>query len=255
MESTFEVQHHTSVQCVCHLHPEAEFVLVTNGVLHVVGINCETVLNAGEALYIMPFEIHGFRTAASSQCTILIFPADLVPDFAVTHPLPQPFSPSVSLITRCTSLDPDTPYDLLHSRAVLYPLCCEILDNCPHTESGYTEVSTINRIERYIWNHIDSPLSLETVAAAMGLNLSYLSRMFHQNKGIRFSEYVNMLRCYQAVRLLGNADSLSMSEIAYEVGFESIRTFNRVFLRHYGITPSKMKQHKAASIPQKRTIG
>ena len=230
-------------------------MLVTSGVLHVIKIGCETVLKAGEALYIMPFEIHGFHTADSSRCSILIFPIDLVPDFSVTRPLPHPFRPSAPLVSRCESLDPDTPLDPLHSRAVLYPLCCEIVDNCSSTVSEYAEVSAIHRIERYIWDHLSSPLSLETVATAMGLNPSYLSRMFHKSKGIGFSEYVNMLRCYQAVRLLGNTNSLSIAEIAYEVGFESIRTFNRVFLQHYGMTPSKLKQRKIASIPKKRTIG
>lgn len=248
-ETLFEIQHCDNVKCVRHLHLEAEFVLVTQGTLHILQIGKETVLHAGEALYIMPLEIHGFHTPDTSRCTILIFPADLVPEFSVAKNVALPFAPSAALTDTLTALNPNADYDRLHSRAVLYPLCCEISDSCSHTEHSTAAVPSLSRVERYIWENLDAPLSLSAVAASTGFNASYLSRMFRQNKGVSFVEYVNMLRCYQAVRLLGSAE-LSVSEIAFRVGFESIRTFNRVFRQCYGITPSEMKEQRLASIPE-----
>ncbi len=249
-KSVFEIQHCHDVQCVCHLHHESEFIAVTKGTVHVLQSKSDTVLHEGEALYIKPLDIHGFRTEDTSQCTILIFPIDLVPEFTTTRVAAHPFRLADTLCKQLPMLDPNNSYDTLHARAVLYPLCCDILSNCPYIPGEYGNSTALSRVEQYIFENINTPLSLRSTAAATGFNPSYLSRMFHRNKGVGFLEYVNMLRCYQAVRLLYSATELSVSEIAYQVGFESIRTFNRVFLQLYGITPSQMKQRKTASIPR-----
>lgn len=249
-ETAWQIQHCHNVQCVHHLHMEAEFVLVTEGTLHVLKSGSETVLRAGEALYLMPLEIHGFYTESISRCTILIFPTDLVPDFAVMHSQSHPLVLPAALGETLTALDPNDHYDRLHVRAVLYPLCCEISDACSDSGAAHTDLPSIGRVERYIWDHLATPLSLSSVATATGFNPSYLSRMFRQNKGVGFLEYINMLRCYQAVRLMSSSQPMSLSEIAYQVGFESIRTFNRVFRARYGITPSQMKNQRTASIPK-----
>ena len=249
-ENIFQIQHCTDVQCVCHLHNEAEFIAVTHGSVKILQSKCDIVLNAGEALYIKPLEIHGFRTDDASVCSILIFPTDLVPEFAAAQVDSHPFKLSDTLCKQLCELNAEKRYDTLHTRAVLYPLCCEIVSHCAHTPGEYTDISALSRVERYISENIHTPLTLRSVAAATGFNHSYLSRMFHRNKGVGFLEYVNMLRCYQAVRLLYSPAELSVSEVAYQVGYESIRTFNRVFLQIYGITPSQMKQRKTASIPR-----
>lgn len=248
---SWEIQHCHNVQCVRHLHMEAEFVVVTEGVLHVLTSSGETILGKGESLYLMPLDIHGYYTETASECTILIFPTDLVPDFAVIYPTLRPFFLAGPLLETLKSLEPDKDYSLLRARAVLYPLCCAILDNCPYEEEIYIEVPSVSRVEKYIWDNLSSPLSLASVAASTGFNPSYLSRMFHQSKGVGFLEYINMLRCYQAIRLMYSSKTMTISEIAYQVGFESIRTFNRVFHQRYGITPSQMKHEQAASIPKR----
>ncbi len=246
----FETQHCTDVQCVCHLHHEAEFILVNSGTVRVLQSKGDTVLHAGEALYVKPLEVHGFRTDDTSQCTILIFPIDLVHEFASARVSPRPFRLAEHLCQQLSTLNADACLDTFHARAVLYPLCCEILAHCPYALGEYVDGTALSRVEQYISENITTPLSLRTVAAATGFNASYLSRMFHKSKGIGFLEYVNMLRCYRAVRLLSSAEELSISEIAYQIGFESIRTFNRVFLQIYGITPSQMKQRRTASFPR-----
>ncbi len=248
-ESTLQLQHWSNVECVRHLHLEAECILVTQGTVHVLQSGADTVLTAGEALFLKPLSIHGFHTPSNSYCTILIFPTDLVPDFTAARFSPSPFQPSEALVKQLQNADVKASEDLLHLRALLYPLCCEIADKTPSSAGNYTEDGTLNRVEQYIWENLSTPLSLKAVAIATGYNPSYLSRMFRQTKGVGYLEFVNMLRCGRAVRLLSSSDSMSVSEIAYQVGFESIRTFNRVFLQRYGITPTQMKQQKNASLP------
>lgn len=253
----FEIQHCTNVQCVRHLHTEAEFVLVTSGRLLVLLNDRKVELQAGDGYYMMPLEVHGYVTADHSTCTILVFSSALVPDFTsfATNKYPQhaAFRPTTAVKQLCSELDPNANHDLLHKRGVLYPLCSEIADQCRFEVGDYQNEETFIRAERYIIANITERITLKSTAAALGINPSYLSRIFHKGKGVEFWEYVNILRCSHAARMLTSArfSALSISDIAYECGFDSIRTFNRVFKEHFGVTPSAMRAKDLISFPSK----
>jgi AraC-like DNA-binding protein len=57
---------------------------------------------------------------------------------------------------------------------------------------------------------------------------------------INFCSYINILRVNEACSLLQQSDK-SIIEIAEESGFSSLRTFNRAFLRHVGISPREYR--------------
>ena len=60
---------------------------------------------------------------------------------------------------------------------------------------------------------------------------------------MNFCDYINSLRLVDAVNMLGN-ENASITEIAYASGFSTLRTFNRAFLKYYGVTPSEYKRIK-----------
>ena len=61
--------------------------------------------------------------------------------------------------------------------------------------------------------------------------------MFKKHTGINFTDYLSRVRIEKAKNLLLNPN-LRVSEIAYEVGFQSLTHFNRVFKRVAGLAPS-----------------
>jgi AraC-like DNA-binding protein len=63
--------------------------------------------------------------------------------------------------------------------------------------------------------------------------------------GINFTDYVARLRIERARNLLLNPN-LRISEIAFEVGFQSLTHFNRVFKRILGESPTEYRSHLAA---------
>ena len=62
-----------------------------------------------------------------------------------------------------------------------------------------------------------------------------------------FSEYIGTLRISDACRLLTSED-MSITEVAFNAGFNSTRSFNRLFLKYIGMTP---RQYKRNQIPYK----
>jgi len=99
------------------------------------------------------------------------------------------------------------------------------------------EVELLRRIMTYLDTHFDDP-SFDTHEAAqeIGISSQYLSSLIKKSTGCTLSEHLNNLRVAKARRLLRDS-TMSISEIALESGFLSIRTFNRVFSDKSGMSP------------------
>lgn len=88
-----------------------------------------------------------------------------------------------------------------------------------------------------------SDISREGLARAMDLSPDHMSRKFKAYTGYRISDYINKLRIEDAARQLITTD-LKIIEIAFSVGFESLVTFNRAFLKTMDMTPSDYRKLK-----------
>ena len=98
--------------------------------------------------------------------------------------------------------------------------------------------------------HLRSDLTLRDLAAEVGLSLHDVSETINQGFGVNFNEYINQHRIEEVKqRLLDKQyDHLSLVAIAYDCGFNSKATFNRVFKRHTGQSPSQFKSnHRTAT--------
>lgn len=79
-------------------------------------------------------------------------------------------------------------------------------------------------------------ITLELAAGAIGLNPSYLSRLFKEETELTFSEYVNKVRI-DAGRKLLESGQYSVKQISSQVGFSTYNYFFKVFKEHTGMTP------------------
>jgi two-component system response regulator YesN len=99
----------------------------------------------------------------------------------------------------------------------------------------------IRLAQAYIDSHLKEDLSLLVVASSVGFSSYYLSRLFHSEAGIPFSEYVTERRVKKAEELL-KTTTLKVYEVAEMVGFPNYRYFSMVFKRHLGYTPKKFRK-------------
>lgn len=86
-------------------------------------------------------------------------------------------------------------------------------------------------LERYM-----SFVTLELAAGAIGLNPSYLSRIFKEETGITFSEYLNRVRIDASCKLL-ESEKYTIKQISTQVGFTTYNYFFKVFKELTGMTP------------------
>jgi AraC-like DNA-binding protein len=107
-------------------------------------------------------------------------------------------------------------------------------------QTANAEPPVITKAKQYIREHHTDDLSLGQVAAAVHTSIFYFCKLFRKVTGTTFTEFVARTRVEEAKNLLLNPN-LRVSEIAYEVGFQSLTHFNRVFKKVAGESPTEYR--------------
>lgn len=102
------------------------------------------------------------------------------------------------------------------------------------------EPAKIWKARSYIEEHLDEVLSLTRVASFVEISANHLSEKFKEITGVKFVDYIARRRFVKTCQLLPNRQ-LRISEIAFEVGFQSLSQFNRVFKRLSGLSPTDFR--------------
>lgn len=108
------------------------------------------------------------------------------------------------------------------------------------------EPPVITRAKEYIQQHEADELSLGEVAKAVNTSSFYFCKLFKKVTGLNFTHYVSRVRVEKAKNLLLNPN-LRVSEIAFEVGFQSLTHFNRVFKKIIGHSPTEYRAQLASA--------
>lgn len=101
----------------------------------------------------------------------------------------------------------------------------------------------IRIVEEFINENFMDHLTRDQLAFAVDMSPDHLGRSFKQQTGQRISDYLNRLRIDQAKKELVQTDK-KVIDIAFEVGFESLRTFNKAFRNYENTTPSGFRKEE-----------
>lgn len=141
-----------------------------------------------------------------------------------------------ALLTRLKTLSDNTS-----QKEEVKAFCSEALGLIEHRNR--TKASQhISRIQEYIHaNYSNSSLSLYMASEQVGISPSYLSRLFKQEMGASFVDYINSFRVEKAKHLLESSD-IKIKDIAFQTGFNSMQNFFRIFKKHTGMSPGEYRQ-------------
>lgn len=96
----------------------------------------------------------------------------------------------------------------------------------------------IQRVIRYVYEHLYEPCRLEPIAEAVKLHPTYLSFLFKTEVGVNFTGYVRSQKMEEAKKLLLNT-GYSISQIAEMLGYNSLSYFSKVFTAYFNANPRK----------------
>ena len=119
----------------------------------------------------------------------------------------------------------------------------------PAQRAGNSREDMVRQIKFFITQNYASPVSLESISERFGISSAYISRRFHREYGVGFSEYLTAVRLEAAVTLLGDT-SLQVAEIAQRCGFSDSGYFIKVFRRHFDATPGEYRSGARTKTPE-----
>ena len=99
----------------------------------------------------------------------------------------------------------------------------------------------IDNITSYVETHYAEDIYLDLLAERLNLSSNYLSSYFKDKVGIGLNDYITNFRIRKSMELLGSTTE-KVKDISTQVGFANVNTFNRVFKRHTGETPTEYRR-------------
>lgn len=239
----FDTRIYENIEHAPHLHENLEFSVMLEGtaVATVDGKDC--LIEDGQFLLILPNQIHAYRTPISSRIFISVFSADYIPAFAEeldgrtaacpVFPLSavmESYRKENGFLSTAfvrdkllrTILYTDAARTYLHSDLVR---ASQDFGDFPHRV-----IETIEKRFR------EEDFCMKAAANALNYEYHYFSKRFSDIFHVDFRTFVNEYRLHEAKRLLDDK-TRTVTAVAEQCGFGSLRNFNRVYLAHTGHTP------------------
>ncbi len=132
--------------------------------------------------------------------------------------------------------------------ARLYDLAAGIIRYVPNEKicsakktKQLKKLEILEQVTKYIDSNFREEITLAEVSKYANFSMFHFTRFFKDTTGMTFIQYLNNYKVSKAVNMLINTSD-SISEIAFNSGFNSIKTFNRVFKQVKGCSPSRFKK-------------
>jgi AraC-like DNA-binding protein len=107
--------------------------------------------------------------------------------------------------------------------------------------AAFSYYARLERVHRYLCDHPDEPMNLARAASVAGMEKKYFSSFFRQKIGVRFHDWLRHEQIHRAAQLLRSRNR-NITRVAMETGFEDLRTFERAFKKHLGLTPRAFRR-------------
>ncbi|MBO4876572.1 MAG: helix-turn-helix transcriptional regulator [Ruminococcus sp.] len=247
-----------------HWHNAVEIIVPLQNGFTVTSGGKEYHLDEKEILIIPPGELHSMPAQEGRR---IIFQCDnamlsglptlenIMPVFSSAMHITQELSKELYVISRKSVLDIYTEYyskspladvHIFLNLLSILTAAREYQLSLTEAESAANAVSTddtrkFSLVMKYINQNYMYELPLEKLAEVAGYSKYHFSRIFKEYNGMPYIQYINSKRIKAAERLMADP-SLSVTDIAMQSGFSSITTFNRVFRKAKGCTPTEFKK-------------
>lgn len=275
MKNEFENIYHTKMEALNfllvdisyrkpHLHTDIELAYVLSGSGIIKTQEKEWLISKGYGMVFNTCQVHEFIANQPIKLLIMQFNSETFETafphldqiyfescpFAISH---ESLLLQHMLAAASNYFKQDTYFSLqvhAHASLCLY----ELLQVCPHNMLSKAEQNKIfdlqeriQRITTYISKNYVNKITLDDLAIQEDFSRTYFSHFFKNNFKITFKEYLDNIRCEKALTLLSDSHD-NLLTIAYSCGFSDIRTLNKAFQKHFGISPKSYRKNKTLEI-------
>jgi len=241
----YNVFFYDNVDYDLHFHKNYEVIHIISGKVACSVNGKSAVMSAGDFAFCFCNEIHSIKSVGDSRVWVGVFSEDFIHEFR-KH---QKGKTGDSFLFRCSetllaylneNFIKAEISDVFMIKACLYALCGEYLSQNKLTEPAEKKATLMSDVIEYIEENYKKNITLAGMAESLGYEYCYFSRIFNKLFSMNFTDYINIYRFNAACAMLTESDR-SVTDIAYESGFQSIRSFNSIFKRLSGVTPREYR--------------
>ena len=242
------------------LHKEFEMIYVHDGSANITINHTSFIVGKGDLLFISPYSLHSVETIPNEAFshTCFCFDLNMVPDtklreslvdgvLYITNIVKNDSCHSEKLVSMFKAIDDamtaSHPYWELVVQGNLSLIFSYIMQNSLITDSALHSDSRdfCIKVSKYIKNHYKEKVTSSAIAEEFNFHQGYFCRIFKKNFAMCFSDYLNMYRLEKAKLLLIKSD-ISITDVAYEAGYDNPSYFTKIFRVQNGVSPRKFRE-------------
>lgn len=240
-------RHKGQINFGAHLHTDVEIIYLKRGKGEVYVGSEEYTAEEGDFIMIFPNQIHRYTGSYDNMGEILIAPYAMLHEYNELLSSNIPVSPIVhdageseKMLQKMLFCEYDL-FDKEICKGTLLALLGMLFAKMEFVSIKRENNSSVDMILKYCSENYRNDIDIDSVAYELHISRSNISHIFSEKLRINFRSYINYLRVSYAQNVLKKSGD-SITDIAGQAGFDSVRTFNRAFLKYTGTTPSEYRK-------------
>ena len=234
-----------------HMHEYIEIIYVYRGVQHLRIEDREFKICKGSLAAVFPDTLHSFFTSDKSDkketevlilmCAPKLF-GRLFPDlknFRPENPVIAEENITHELKSALEYIRPGESFEIMFSWTCV--IMSHVLESLKLNQRESAPINDISyKIIRYIEENFTEPVTRRSLARQFNVSECYISQIFSRKFKMNLRNYLGLIRAEYAAGLI-RATNENFTVISQQSGFDSPRTFNRMFKAAYGQTPGEYR--------------
>ncbi len=238
-----------------HFHNHLEIVYLLEGATKVVCDDRQYTMNSGDVFVAFPNQVHFYPRIDDGYANHFLFIfspfvcsefKDLFQGMTPTEPIVRKKDQAPELLYLAEKIfesnKKELPYNNVITRGYLIAFLGILFRSMEFCEEKQSDGTLLRSILNYCNQNYTKQISLETLSVDLNVSKYHISHIFSQKLKTSFVDLVNGLRVNDAIQKLTSPQKIQITDIAYDCGFNSTRTFNRAFIKYTGMTPREYRE-------------
>lgn len=232
---------------ISHWHMEHELIACREGSAQVMLDDTMFNITQQQCIFCHSGRVHYISASPDSLLLVCLFDEKMYDPITSPFALENPvFEDRYGILPKLSEIRHELQNQPIffecRTEAMIGEILVDIFRGEPLRKAQWQFSDVITRYKQLL-NHIDleyEHITYQNAVQFMNMSDAYFSRYFKRQAGMTFSQYLNVVRIEKAVQLLGSAPTMKITDVMLRCGFNTIRSFNRVFREVTGFTPTTL---------------
>ena len=232
---------------ISHWHMEHELIACREGSAQVMLDDTMFNITQQQCIFCHSGRVHYISASPDSLLLVCLFDEKMYDPITSPFALENPvFEDRYGILPKLSEIRHELQNQPIffecRTEAMIGEILVDVFRGEPLRKAQWQFSDVITRYKQLL-NHIDleyEHITYQDAVQFMNMSDAYFSRYFKRQAGMTFSQYLNVVRIEKAVQLLDSAPTMKITDVMLRCGFNTIRSFNRVFREVTGFTPTTL---------------